>query len=451
MSTFSRLSRREFLKVTGVASAGMVLAACIAPGAAPAGDSGSAAQPSAAPTELVHWSWLTASDGEVWQKSIDAFNAANKEKNLQIKMEVMPFEEIGPKVLASVAAGQAPDFGWNAGGVQAQWIKDGVLVALDDLSTQVGLDLGDFTETSLKASRYPKFENKLYMIPMDAMCEAMEINVDHASEAGLDISKPPTNGEELLTWAKAMTKLEGDKVVRSGIMMTGSGVQPTVTWGMVSAQMGFQRASDDLSKAAINPDAGKAAMQWVLDLFDTHKVSTRDVTDRYKAFGTGEGSMFWTGPWTINGYVQQGLNFVSVPFPKIGEQQITYFELGGLEVYTQKDTGRYATTMSAIKSLSDDSFLWTTIGRGASTRKSILARDDYKTAGSDWKVRGAFIDSMEFATIAPIPVLAAEDFQIYSGGNLLANTIAAVIAGEKTIDQMMDELTTKWQEMLDKG
>ena len=50
-------------------------------------------------------------------------------------------------------------------------------------------------------------------------------------------------------------------------------------------------------------------MQWVLDLFDKYKVSTRDVTDRYKAFGTGQGSIFWTGPWTLNGYVQQKLTF----------------------------------------------------------------------------------------------------------------------------------------------
>ena len=70
-----------------------------------------------------------------------------------------------------------------------------------------------------------------------------------------------------------MTKRDGDKVTRSGIMMTGSGVQPTVTWGIVAAQMGFKRASDDLKTAAVNPEAGIAAMQWVLDLFDKHKVS----------------------------------------------------------------------------------------------------------------------------------------------------------------------------------
>jgi maltose-binding protein MalE len=215
--------------------------------------------------------------------------------------------------------------------------------------------------------------------------------------------------------------------------------------------MGFKRASDDLKTAAINPEAGKAAMQWVLDLFDKHKVSTRDVTDRYKAFGSGEGSTFWTGPWTLNGYHEAGLPFVTVLFPKIGDKQVTYFELGGLELYTQKDTARYEATLEAIKWLSDNSFLWTTVGRGAATRKSILAREDYKTAGLPWEIRGAFIDGMSFASEGEIPVLAAPDFTIYAGANFLATTLDAVWAGEKTIDQAMDELTAKWQEGLDKG
>src|SRR5262249_30022818 len=158
---------------------------------------------------------------------------------------------------------------------------------------------------------------------------------DHAKEAGLDPEKFPADGAGLLEWAEKTTKREGDKVTRSGIMMTGSGVQPTVTWGIVSAQLGFERASADLKTAAVNPEAGKQAMQWVLDLFDKQKVSTRDVTDRYKAFGTGQGTIFWTGPWTLNGYVAQKLPFRSALFPKIGDKQITYFEMGGLELYTQ--------------------------------------------------------------------------------------------------------------------
>lgn len=459
MSTKHRLTRREFLKTAGIAAAGAALTACV-PGAtrtttqvpvATVVPTATSAPAVKKPIELTHWSWLTASDGEVWAQMINDFNAAYKDKGIQIKLDVIGFDEFNTKVLAGVATGQAPDFGWGGGNQRSQWIKDGVLVPMDELVTKVGLDLSDFTEQSLKGSRYPKFDNKLFMVPMDAMSEAMEINTDHVKEAGLDISKPPKTGDELLEWAKAMTKLEGNKVVRSGIMMTGSGVQPTVTWGMVSAQMGFKRVSDDLKTASVNPQAGKDAMQWVLDLFDKHKVSTRDVTDRYKAFGTGEGSMFWTGPWTIQGYIEQGLPFVTVPLPTIGKEPHTYFELGGLEMYTQKDTGRYEATMEALKWLSDNSFLWTTKGRGAATRNSILNRSDYNTAGHPWEVRGAFIESMAFADLASIPILASNDFDIYSGGNVLATLVAAVIAGEKTVDQFMDELTEKWQALLDAG
>ena len=207
------------------------------------------------------------------------------------------------------------------------------------------------------------------MVPMDLMSLQPEVNLDHVKEAGLDPAKFPEDGKTLLEWAEAMTKREGDKVTRSGIMMTGSGVQPTVTWGIVAAQLGFERASADLKTAAVNPKAGVEAMGWVLDLFDKHKVSTRDVTDRYKAFGTGQGSIFWTGPWTLNGYVQQKLNFATYLFPTIGKEQLTYFEQGGLELYTQKDKGRHAATMDAVKWLSDNSFLWTTVGRGASPQE----------------------------------------------------------------------------------
>jgi hypothetical protein len=289
------------------------------------------------------------------------------------------------------------------------------------------------------------------MIPMDLMSLQPLVNLAHVKAAGLDPSKFPEDGKTLLEWAEKMTKRDGGKVLNSGIMMTGSGVQPTVTWGIVAEQMGFQRASDDLKTACVNPEAGKAAMQYVLDLFDKYKVSTRDVTDRYKAFGTGQGSIFWTGPWTLNGYMAQKLDFAADLFPNIGGKRITYFEQGGLQLYTQADEGRYEATMQAVKWLSDNSFLWTTVGRGASPRKSILDRPDYKTAGPPWSVRGAFIEGMSFATIGEVPVVAGPDFTIYSGGNFLAKTLENVWAGRASIDDTMARIQETWQRGLDEG
>lgn len=436
----SAVDRRTLLKSAALAGASLAVPH-IWTGRASAAD----------PIEIVHWSWLAASDGEVWAKMISSFNDAHKDKGVQIRMELVPEEQYVTKVLAASATGKAPDFGWGTAGKGAQLARDEVTVPLDDLITAAGLDLADFSEASVSASRYPKYDNKMFMIPMDLMSLQPEVNTDHVKEAGLDINNPPADGAALIEWAKAMTKRDGDKVTRSGIMMTGSGVQPTVTWGIVAEQMGFQRASDDLKTACVNPDAGKAAMQWVLDLFDKEKVSTRDVTDRYKAFGTGQGSIFWTGPWTLAGYLGQQLPFKSILFPKIGSKHVTYFEMGGLELYKQADPARHEATIQAVKWLSDNSFLWTTVGRGASPRKSLLDRPDYKTAGSPWDVRGAFVDGMSIATIGEIPIANGPNFTIYSGGNFLAKTLEGVWSGQTTIDAAMEQIQAQWQADLDEG
>jgi ABC-type glycerol-3-phosphate transport system substrate-binding protein len=409
----------------------------------------------ASPIELVHWSWLSASDGAIWAQMIDAFNEAHKGKGVSIRLEVIPFDQYVTKLLASSVTGKAPDFGWGDAGLRADMVKNEVVVPLDDLAVAAGLDLADFDGPLLDAVRYRKYGDGIYSIPMDVMSMQPEINLDHVAEAGLPVPEGPgdgpQNGEELLEWAKAMTVRDGDNVARSGIMMTGSGPHPTVTWGIVAHQMGFRRVNDDLTEASINPDAGKAAMQWVLDLFDEHKVATREIADRYKAFGTGEGSIFWTGPWTLNGYVEQGLNFATTLMPQIGDERATFFAMGGLEIYRQNDPGRYEAAMAAIKWISDNSFLWTTVGRGVSPRKSIRARPDYITAGHPWKVRGAFIEGLEIATIMPVPVPTGVDYSIYSGSNFLATTLDGVWAGQTSIDDAMERLTQRWQEGLDKA
>jgi len=181
MSTKTRMSRRQFAKGT------VATAALAATGVLTRLPKVHAADP----IELVHWSWLSASDAEVWTQMIQNFNDAHKDKGVQIKMETVPDDQYETKVLAAAASGQAPDFGWGTAGLHAQWAQDGVIVPLDDLSKQVGLDLADFSEFSINSSRYPKYDNKLFMIPMDLMTIQPEVNLDHVKEAGLDPNQPP--------------------------------------------------------------------------------------------------------------------------------------------------------------------------------------------------------------------------------------------------------------------
>src|SRR5260370_1824696 len=149
--TRTKLTRREIM--TAAAAVG-------ATSALPFGT----AMPLPKPVEILHWSWLTASDGEAWQQMIEAFNAANKAKGVQIKLEVIPEEQYATKLLAATATGRAPDFGWGTAGLGAPLAKDGVTVPLDDPANKVGLDLADFTHLPLKASRYPQYHTQPFVV-----------------------------------------------------------------------------------------------------------------------------------------------------------------------------------------------------------------------------------------------------------------------------------------------
>jgi len=78
MSSKRNISRRDFLKVSTLLTTSAALAACApqatqAPPPPAAQTEAPAVQPGAPavskPTEIIHWSWLAASDGEIWQKN----------------------------------------------------------------------------------------------------------------------------------------------------------------------------------------------------------------------------------------------------------------------------------------------------------------------------------------------------------------------------------------------
>lgn len=457
MEMSRRHSRRSALRFGAALGVLPLLAACGAatPTAAPPKPTEAPKPAAAAPAktggafELIHWSTLTASDGEVWEQMVQNANKANEGKFV-IKKDTVPGDQIAVKILSSVAAGQAPDFGWADAGRRKGWVKQGVIVPQDDHLKAAGLDLGDFTAGTLDLVKY---DGKLYLMPMDAMSFQMHINTNHAQEAGLDPTKPPKTGEEMLTWADKMTKRQGDKVTRSGFLMTGSGGHNHLVWGIVFEQLGGKRVSDDLKNVTLmEGDAAKTASQWIIDLFDKHKVASRDISDRYKAYGVGEGSMFWTGPWTLPGYIkQEGLKFITVPIPTVGKTQKTVSALGGQEMYKQDKTDRYGMSAQALRWFSDNCFLWNTAGRGASLRKSTLDRADYKTSGVPWAgYRQTFTEGMSFATINPVPVVESDQFQYYFG-TAIGKEMDPVFAGQRKIEEGLAAVDKVWKEALAKG
>lgn len=100
-----RISRRTFLQQAGLASAGLMLAACAAPapGGAPAADSG-AASPSQATTTITMWggAFLMNSNKQIW----DASDYATEHPNITFETTPMPYGEYSQKMAVAISAGE---------------------------------------------------------------------------------------------------------------------------------------------------------------------------------------------------------------------------------------------------------------------------------------------------------------------------------------------------------
>ena len=105
-STSRALSRRDFLRTTGLLAGGALLAACApaaAPSSAPAGGESAAAAPDPEGVTITFWWWDDV--GNIWA---DGWN----ERNEDVKVEFVntPFADAHDKLLTSFAAGSgAPD------------------------------------------------------------------------------------------------------------------------------------------------------------------------------------------------------------------------------------------------------------------------------------------------------------------------------------------------------
>ncbi|MCX7023025.1 MAG: extracellular solute-binding protein [Spirochaetes bacterium] len=394
------------------------------------------------------WHHLTASDGEIFNALLDKFNATHP--NIHIDYTMMPDEQLPTKVAAAIATGDPPDIGFRMMADVTRWYDDGAIVPLDDLMKTAGLNLKDFLPEYLAASTY---KGKLIMLPMDVSPHAMLINVKDAKAAGLDVTKPPTDGASLLKWAMAMAKSSGNQVTHSGLLLTGSGVAPNVLFGILAQEYGAKRISDDRKTVTFNDtDAPRRAAQWVLDAFDKWHVSSRDVADRYKAFGQDVGSIFFTGPWTLNGYINtSGLEFMTAKNPIVGDHFTTLVDLAGLCAFRQKDANRTKAAAEAIKWLSDNSLFWVTKGRGVPLRQSVLKNPEYKNSGIPWKYREAFSNSIQGGFLDEMPFPIGAEFSYYASGDMpVAKAMDPVWAGTRSIEDGLAALENDWQRILDR-
>lgn len=305
MSQKRSLSRRDFLRVVSLATAGSVLAACapkMLPSAEPTQAAGNATQapPEPTPTEVpaassashvVYWTgWPDTTYGKIWEalKEQDELKEFLAALNITLEVRYMPEEGL----LTALAGGVGPDGGacYN----YMDYMSRDVLTPLDDYitSSQV-VKKADFLEPAWNIGVY---NGKNYGLPANEcfVQQGFCYNAVLVKEAGLDPDMPPETWDDLLVWSQALTKFDDSGNVKV-IGYNPADFMCETIWGATawdaSTSWGFNWYDEAKAKFNFNNEE-------MVDYFRTVKKFMDLIgIDKLTAFAGVEGQGGWGGAY----------------------------------------------------------------------------------------------------------------------------------------------------------
>ena len=210
----------------------------------------------------------------------------------------------------------------------------GLLKPLDEYLDQVP-ELKEALNMDIVQQISQGSDGKIYSIPLDGYVQLLLYNRDRFAEVGLDPDQPPTNWDELVSYAKQLTDPDANKF---GLQVNGADGESAWKFQNFVFQAGGEMESyvDGKWQATFNSDAGVAAMQFVKDLKWTHQVLHPNVlgdqNESMRLLATGEAAMVFGDGWVVhqavNQYGAQPSNIGVALLPAGPEDQVGW-QMGG--------------------------------------------------------------------------------------------------------------------------
>jgi multiple sugar transport system substrate-binding protein len=397
--------------------------------------------PSAAagPVVINFWHGLTGPDGKYLTAMADQFN--KEQGAIHVNASVYPWDVFFDKWVAAAAAGNPPDLVTYHINEMPQYQEKGILVALDDLVTQAGIDMSAFPPVAIKAAHRA---GKLWGVPLDIHPVALYYNVTLAKAAGLDPNKPPTNRAEFLSWAKKLTKPDGSQY---GVAMPATNVDTfRVWWGWIY-QNGGQFISDDGKTAMMDNAKTAEALQFAVDLIYKYKVAPPGESDPDADFKSQKVGMEFQGPWWITGYLDAGLNFRTAAQPVIFEQPGVWASDHFFSLSETNDANRKMAAVKFIKWVEDHGLLWSQAGQ-VPANEHVRSSDAYKKSKLYPYLRG-FQTEIPYAHLTPSIVQSTEIFAENVQTPLVVN-YQAVMLNKKNLSQALKDMQIGIQSVLNR-
>lgn len=296
--------------------------------------------------------WHIYSDGpekELYEQLIAEFQ--QQYDYITVEQLGTSFWDYWTKLSTSIAGGSAPDLALNDTSTAISRAQNGVIVNLTPFIERDQFNVDDYFPVLIDRVKY---EGDLYALPNDTDVRLLFYDKAAFREVGLDPEKPPTNWEELESYADQLTKWNDKKLLdRVGFSPTMGNIQ---FWTLAWAN-GGDFWDDDL-KPTYNRAENVQTLEWMANIqakYGTKALSAFNVQSgalSYSPFIAGRVAMI-VDVNNLYGEIKRhkpDLDFGVAPIP-YPVQQASWSAGFDLEIIDNKDPDKAAAAWELMKFL----------------------------------------------------------------------------------------------------
>jgi len=429
-SANTTLTRRDLLKVMGVGTATLALAACAPVGAPAAAPQGGEAAPSAQKVTLRLASWDSKNAEPIEADVLAAF--AKQFPDIGVTLEFNP-DAYDDKLLTSMAGGTGPDvfMWWNFPGLAA---KGGIQDLTDLVSGPSPLDLNIYFKEVLD---YNRFGPGLYGLPKDFTPRAFYFNQTLFDEAGVPYPTADWTTEDMLAIAQKLTKGEGADKQYGVYSFSDTYAQQGYIW-----QAGGDYISPDGKKASghCDSEATTSVIDWQAALNLKHGVAptAQSVASQQggadQLFIGGKLGMYDTGRWPQAQFKKvDGLKFGTVLPPMDAQTKkrvVVLHEAGFCINPASKFKGNEAWELTKFESGAEAQTIRTKAGWAVPALPAVVKELNLM----EDPLEKTWFEAVPFATVPPCFMRTT---QWDSANSELQNAVDSVFLGKATSAEAM--------------
>ena len=262
--------------------------------------------------EIEYWQYTFGARVDAIDALIEQFEAENPD--IQVTHTNFPYAEYRTKVAAAIPSGEGPDvvqlfYGW--------------LDAYREAELLVPLPADAFPSSEIESEFFPmvqamNVDGDYYGLPTAVRSLALFWNTKLFEEAGLDPNTPPQTLDEMVEFAKKLTKRDdAGNLLQAGLTIAPAGQDHHWWREVLVRQFGGEPYSADGRTVTYNSDAGVKAIEFYASLLTEHKVSEIEfLTDGQTAFKAGKAGMTIDGSFRLGAFNgQRGLEYAIGELP----------------------------------------------------------------------------------------------------------------------------------------